>query len=620
MTYMYINIFLSGIMDATNKNISLLFYDYLCSVIGTKRVVQTRRQICNAVDRVMYGKIGTVISSGSKAEGLDLKGSDYDIMHVFTQCQVYENVNAIGKMTNKIHLIMDADDSPPGFTLLQLLDTRQRFNPCIAESCKAIGQKIYISSKLFREMGVERNENIRMHGPCQSAHDGSVDLAHTLHCREWITQAQQWITRSRTSWPDYSVCETIQEYGVLFVPIGFKDSPRKDLQFRISFSVAEKLLIYSFNHVQLLCYALMKIVLSDIISKKHEGQLCSYFLKTIMFWMAEETDKSAWKPENILHCFRNCFRRLVYCVEYSTCLHYFIPGNNMFEGRFDGAVKKDLLNTLNDIYNSGGLFILRSETLEGFLSPVITKFNTSAVPFLVYMNMVLFTLNIPYCEHKAMFGCLNLSGKQIYIMLLSLINQRLAQTVSLYDNRLEGNKATYKRYRKCLCHLLLGLNQDGISGWLLLASFFYTRKQYKECRTIIRHCLHKSTPDKILLCNNMDKKCLNEFDKQLNMVQKPRFLHACKTIVVDDVKFIEPSCLLPVILSHATGKPTIPSVVFANFLDCLCLHHLNQDDEKWRALHKLQLTIKEMYFIRSNSMRIKISNLCFSLAKQLLTN
>ena len=76
MTYMYINIFLSGIMDATNKNISLLFYDYLCSVIGTKRVVQTRRQICNAVDRVMYGKIGTVISSGSKAEGLDLKGSD----------------------------------------------------------------------------------------------------------------------------------------------------------------------------------------------------------------------------------------------------------------------------------------------------------------------------------------------------------------------------------------------------------------------------------------------------------------------------------------------------------------------------------------------------------------
>lgn len=108
-------------MDVTSKKISLQFYDYICGVVGTKRVVKTRRQICNAVDRVMYGKIGTVVSSGSKAEGLDLKGSDYDIMHVFTQCQVYENVNAIGKITNKIHLIMDADDSPPGFTLLQLL-------------------------------------------------------------------------------------------------------------------------------------------------------------------------------------------------------------------------------------------------------------------------------------------------------------------------------------------------------------------------------------------------------------------------------------------------------------------------------------------------------------------
>lgn len=163
-----------------------------------------------------------------------------------------------------------------------------------------------------------------------------------------------------------------------------------------------------------------------------------------MFWLAEETDKSAWTPESILHCFRNCFRRLIYCVEYSTCLHYFIPENNMFEGRFDGTVKKDLLNTLNDIYNSGSLFILRSETLQGFLSPVITKYNTSAVPFLVYMNVVLFTLNFPHCEHKAIFGCLNLSGKQIYLMVLSLINQRLAQSVSFNDCRLEGNKATYK--------------------------------------------------------------------------------------------------------------------------------------------------------------------------------
>lgn len=118
----------------------------------------------------------------------------------------------------------------------------------------------------------------------------------------------------------------------------------------------------------------------------------------------------------------------------------------------------------------------------------------------------------------------------------------------------------------------------------------------------------------------MDKESLNEFDKRLKMVKKPRFLHACKTIVVDDVKFIESSCLLPVILSRATDNPTIPSVVFAHFLDCLCLHHLNKDEEKWRAFHELQLTMKEMYFIRRNSMRIKISNLCFSLAQQLLTN
>jgi hypothetical protein len=42
---------------------------------------------------------------------------------------------------------------------------------------------------------------------------------------------------------------------------------------RFSFSVGEKLLIYSFTHVQLMCYALMKILLKDVIDSPTESML-----------------------------------------------------------------------------------------------------------------------------------------------------------------------------------------------------------------------------------------------------------------------------------------------------------------------------------------------------------
>lgn len=53
--------------------------------------------------------------------------------------------------------------------------------------------------------------------------------------------------------------------------------------------------MYTCTHTQLLCYALMKKMLKDvidllvsIIDKDCGTILCSYFLKTIVFWISEE--------------------------------------------------------------------------------------------------------------------------------------------------------------------------------------------------------------------------------------------------------------------------------------------------------------------------------------------
>lgn len=135
-----------------------------------------------------------------------------------------------------------------------------------------------------------------LHGPCITFVDESHDVALCLRSKSWIAQAQEWVYRNRV-WPSFELVSHIVSYGPLFVPIGTKYSLNEDLEWRISFSVAEKHLIYSFTHTQLLSYALLKILLKEVIELDTvcKGLLCSYFIKTVVFWVFEEG--SLLKPE-----------------------------------------------------------------------------------------------------------------------------------------------------------------------------------------------------------------------------------------------------------------------------------------------------------------------------------
>ena len=168
---------------------------------------------------------------------------------------------------------------------------------------ETVEPSIFISSKRVREYFLHHIQSLQIHnfaishGPCLSTNNHSFDCAQCFQCKEWIKPVKKWINRSSHTWPDSVLTQSIVKYGVLFVPIGCKDSVTQDLEWRISFSVAEKLLVYSFSHTQLLCYALLKIVLKDIIQHKHDDLLCSYFLKMIIFWLCEESAVHQWKPE-----------------------------------------------------------------------------------------------------------------------------------------------------------------------------------------------------------------------------------------------------------------------------------------------------------------------------------
>ncbi|XP_063414860.1 cyclic GMP-AMP synthase-like [Mytilus trossulus] len=320
--------------DIETKTISLALYRYMYqNIIGSENHVKNLRLMNTVRDNMTSQKFTTFITSGSFGEGLEMRGSDLDVMYVIRKIEVYENVQT-SLNSNALDLLMETDDVKAGFARLQV---KHNYSQSPVEYFEDYNGKHYFSSTLYKQ-SVERHSNSVIHGPCISDKEGNFDSAICLHCRTWISQASQWIKRSNNSWPSYNVKQSIIKHGVLFVPVGVKGSPRENIEWRISFSVGEKFLINTFTHTQLLCYALLKILLKDVISTYTECEdlLCSYFLKTIMFWISEELPQSIWKPETLIHCFMRCLRRLIYSVDYSICLHYFIPENNLFENKIEG--------------------------------------------------------------------------------------------------------------------------------------------------------------------------------------------------------------------------------------------------------------------------------------------
>ncbi|XP_071179924.1 uncharacterized protein [Mytilus edulis] len=611
-------------MSKTVKERSLEIYHNLCDIIGSEEVVKTRRNIFCALDGVYRVPLLTVISSGSKAEGLDLNGSDYDQMVVDKWFCVYEDLSKVSLYTNKRSIIMNTHDTKPGFTKLRLFNQRLICVPYINQIVEVVEGEAYISSKSFREYNL--SDDMIIHGPCASSPNDMLDSVSCLQCREWIKPAHRWIFRSRSPWPDHRLVMSVVKEGVLFVPIGCRGSANEDLEWRISFSMAEKQLIFSFSHTQLLCYALLKIILKDIIKSKHGDLICSYFLKTIMFWLCEESSPSEWHPGKIISCIMICFRRLIYCVEYKTCLHYFIPENNLFEGRFTDNQHNGLLNTLHDLYNSFWDNVNCTNTFQRFREeqrmsyfPYLTASSLSCLPYT--SSVVTFTC---FINMKQTITCLiDNNHNEISAYMLALIsNQWIQSPYHAYANNFKRrNKSVYKQYQVHFNCLNTGIYSDVNTAWSLLASFFYKHDRFHECIYIVNYCLSKCTPDKIML------RLHNRFCEQTYFQRVKKavgIILACKYLIVDMVLFKKPYHLFPVELFHIIPQDVrkdifrIPAVVYLNMLSFLCLYHLGDDRGKLNALRDLELTIRKKYFIFPCNLYYQIANKCLRIAKSMM--
>ncbi|XP_063443284.1 uncharacterized protein LOC134723654 [Mytilus trossulus] len=609
-------------------------FKHLIYTVGTEIDIRNRQRLCIINDMIYNATSDTLtrISSGSLAEGLDLPGSDRDVMHVINTVDVIQNTRNIKPSSERPTLVMETDSDHPGFTKLKLVTgefDESLLIPSISfgDTCKCF----YLSSDSFVNSSRQLylNMPLSLHGPCISDQDETFDIAFCLRSKVLPYNAKPWAWRYRKQWPPNFVIERITTYGCLLVPIGPKAISESFVLWRLSFSVAEKLLAHSFNFTQLLCYSLLKLTLKCIINKNKDLKdlLCSYFLKTALFWVSEEEDIEIFRLSKLFYCYSLCLGKLISWIDKCYCPNYFIPEHNMFLGKINQRNNKILLGILKSIKSGGTRGLLNNlfpQNNSFYISLEESREQSSGkLDILFYKVFYIPYSNERYKSHYykefELIEYLLKSESSKFIIGVckyhfAKINQHLAQ---LLPPIFAINK-TYMIHNCYHRHLQDGLKTDAVSGWLLYASFYYVTGQYNVTLRLIHYILSRCTHNMLFMGSNIyTEDCLKNYRQNVHSAMTLN--NRMKIATADCVMYLKDSSLIPTELKLTQGDVTIfvPPLTMSHFFRFLCYHHLGDIPNKRHAIRDLKFTctVEEKECMEySPHLNLDILGICYELS------
>lgn len=492
--------------------LSTKVYKGLCREVGTSTEVRFRREVIDTTEDLLGNLfIGMRYYkrklSGSYREGFRLKTSDIDNMLWCISDKVICSPSQICLYHNRQHtvILMECDDLPPGFTRLKIV-AGQHFHE---KYCLKINDGLYICNYKFTQNMVTTLESTDFkrtfyHGPAISMVSATLET-DTVFCFKsdhWPDTAIQWTQRCQQSgWPVETVVSQIVNSGCHVVPIG--STSDENLEWRISFSNAEQKIVYSLNHCQFICYGLLKIFLKEVINEQSKSQvLCSYFMKTILFWVIQNDRTLIWTPDNLLRCFWNCFKLLIHCVNTGCCPNFFIPQNNMFKVKVTGHAQAALFDQLYDFYASGIECLCLSPTIKSYFSDAIINKNLQLMPKkirfqnddhvlneLETIQKILSPLSVRNLEEAAVlmnrieiYLRENISKYQAAIVqyMSTLIIRYAGMILQRMIQKKNCNKHNYMAKKYTCSMLKLSSAIGGVTEHLYLAMFYYGNGQYEK--------------------------------------------------------------------------------------------------------------------------------------------
>ncbi|XP_052719433.1 uncharacterized protein LOC128191417 [Crassostrea angulata] len=596
----------------------------MCRRVGTSQQVAMRRELQDIREmserqEAPNDRVITMLS-GSMREGFRLKGSDVDLMYWLNNHRVIMNMSQ-SKYYNTAKttfIFSDSSESPPGFTLLQLLTPLTIRS--IQSACVGMNGRVYISSSIYRQLTCsEIFLNSSVHGPCGSGNIGGrdYDTAWCFVCDFWPSFASSWIDRCMI-WPNSAVVEDIVRNGCHFVAIGHPLGPNENNEWRISFSQAEYKLVYSMNHCQFLTYGLLKLFLKEVINQQAKDTnklLCSYHMKTTVFWAIQQNLLSHWCPQNFLAGFWVCFKLLLKWVYEGVCPNFFIPQNNLFLTKVHGSAQKSLFLWLHGLYNKGLACLLQSSSIRSYIIDVLYNPRLSIctsenmmISEVDYDVELVREFSIVMCSAGDEYGgpteimhndrqLINSPLTQNQVVMLQRVTTLSLQKIAFVLHNMytyvdtSVNKQLYIA-DKMSCHMLkLAVKFGCISDMLYIVMYYYTTYRYQEALSVIQKIKAKLAQPYLMYERHVDRERYTEAVGGQSWSKKMKQAVAVDIVLNNRICYI--SELIPEqnsALQKRWSKLTIPVFVMLHFLKFLCYRHVDTTVSQ-EALDELQVLV-----------------------------
>nr|XP_034329743.1 uncharacterized protein LOC117690254 [Crassostrea gigas] len=603
------------------QHMSETVFVVLCQIVGTSQQVTMRREMMDISEmirrRITYHGTSTYMLSGSYREGFRLKESDFDFMYWPNKHRVIMDVSQSEyyNTANTALILSESSESPPGFTLLQLLTPFASKNANSA--CVRMNGRLYISSSTYRQITCSLSlPNSAVHGPCSSGNIAGkeYDFAHCFVSDFWPTSVSLWTDRCH-SWPNPEVVDDIIRNGCHFVAIGHPLGPHENEEWRTSFSSAEYKLVSSMNHCQFLTYGLLKLFLKEVLNQQSDETsklLCSYHMKTTVFWTIQQNTLPHWSPQNLLGGFWVCFKLLLKWVYEGICPNFFIPQNNLFLTKVHGSAQNILFLQLHELYKKGLACLLQSSSIRSYIIDILYNPRLS-----ICTNESMMMCEVDYDEEVALesTNCIIAIAYPCHITkTIHMIEQFVESPMTQYQVVVLQRFTSYVLHRtsfllqnmytfagvnkqlyivdKISCHMLKLTAKFGcISDRLYIALYYYKTFRYRQALSVLEMTKVKLAQPYLMYMGQVDGERYTEAEWRQSCYSWIRQAVAGGIILTTEICYI--SELLPEQQSALQNKSTrlmIPVFVMLHFLKFLCYRHIDTTLSQ-AALDELQVLV-----------------------------
>ncbi|KAL3859393.1 hypothetical protein ACJMK2_009616 [Sinanodonta woodiana] len=572
---------------------------------------------------------------GSQAEATTTSGlrSDMDIVYQVIRHTAQVDFQSWEPGSLRALMIMD-DTTPPGYVKLQqVLDDIPVPIYNLQTGILMLdrhGRSCINNGVIFRKLdGI--NE---YHGPAITMTNIptniiiSSDFVQAYICHSWPYTASEWITRHREhNWPSQETISIIQQSGTLLVPVGHKLSPEKHLEWRISISYGEKILVWQFNSTQYKCYVVLKMMNKYFIKERFgENVLTSYHWKTCMFYMIETTPTTLWQPQNLLRCIELCLMKMCTWIEECNCPNYFIPAENMFLDKLNGPVQRNLANSIQYLIIQKGRCLIRipydgiGQKLSIDCQYPISQINDEMKDCIKTMSLsVLMTLNsIQSTWFHVLIGGIHITSpsfkrlsshavrQEIYTILHRFYCLNLGSHVA--SQCMKQENIDQERLDMASEFLLLGSSSDVASGKLKLATFYLLQNNVILAENILQNIEENYT----FLVSNIPTEAIKDYiiftivNENISTTEIVRYYCALPVPYLPSEMYCTPRALIPEMF-RSTGSQQIAlnpdkdywqswAVVdpkfYLYFLQHQCYHQQNKITHKLVALSNMIWVIR----------------------------